>query len=274
MRLFFHPTPPKSNLLLAEMIAYGGWTVVADPRDADCRVIQKDATWIGPEELHPWEAEAAGWVNGRCLDISKSRVGGCFEEAFGYPLLVDPLAWDGPMMVKSERNFAKDGQVVIGPVAGRQGGMCYQRFIENLQPDGLRLDYRLTIVGGEVLPGYAHWWRQYGPQVWHASDHVWSPLDPSEVISWEEAGRLARFAELIGMDFGGVDVLRDPADGLLYVIDANPTPSGLEWSAWGPAGQPIETVGPTGIMRTTAPLGPGMMPAITGAFRRAFGTQP
>jgi hypothetical protein len=39
-----------------------------------------------------------------------------------------------------------------------------------------------------------------------------------------ECAQLARFADLIGMDYGELDVLRANDSGLIYVVDANRTP--------------------------------------------------
>jgi hypothetical protein len=38
--------------------------------------------------------------------------------------------------------------------------------------------------------------------------------------------RIREFARLLGLDWGGLDVLRDRAEGRLYIVDANKTDMG------------------------------------------------
>jgi hypothetical protein len=49
---------------------------------------------------------------------------------------------------------------------------------------------------------------------------------PHEVFSAEEQRQITAFTRAIGLDWGGVDVLRDRADGRLYIVDANKTDMG------------------------------------------------
>ena len=51
--------------------------------------------------------------------------------------------------------------------------------------------------------------------------------EPSAAFTEAELDLLRRFTEAIGMDCGELDVLRDHDTGLIWVVDANPTP-------WGP----------------------------------------
>ncbi len=49
---------------------------------------------------------------------------------------------------------------------------------------------------------------------------------PEEVFSREELDQISAFTREIGLDWGGVDVLRDRNDGKLYIVDANKTDMG------------------------------------------------
>ena len=50
------------------------------------------------------------------MDISKTRVDEAFSKVFGYSPMVDPRTHAGPLVRKSERNGAHDGEIIIGPV--------------------------------------------------------------------------------------------------------------------------------------------------------------
>jgi hypothetical protein len=49
---------------------------------------------------------------------------------------------------------------------------------------------------------------------------------PDEVFSADEQVMIQRFAKRMGLDWGGLDVLRDMSDGRLYIVDANKTDMG------------------------------------------------
>jgi hypothetical protein len=49
---------------------------------------------------------------------------------------------------------------------------------------------------------------------------------PEEVFSAAEIEQISAFTREIGLDWGGVDVLRDRSDGTLYIVDANKTDMG------------------------------------------------
>jgi hypothetical protein len=50
-------------------------------------------------------------------------------------------------------------------------------------------------------------------------------LEIREHFSADEIEKINLFGEELGLDFGKMDVLRDQADGLLYVVDVGDTPS-------------------------------------------------
>jgi glutathione synthase/RimK-type ligase-like ATP-grasp enzyme len=56
---------------------------------------------------------------------------------------------------------------------------------------------------------------------------------PEAVFSPEEIAKLSAFAKAMALDWGGLDILRDRADGRLYVVDVNKTDMGpplvLSW---------------------------------------------
>ena len=60
-------------------------------------------------------------------------------------------------------------------------------------------------------------------------------IDPAAAFTDEELARLVATSDVIGLDVGELDVLRDSADGRIYVIDINKTPFGppaaMSWPA-------------------------------------------
>ena len=50
--------------------------------------------------------------------------------------------------------------------------------------------------------------------------------EPRNVFSIDELALIERFALELGLDWGGVDVLRDRSSGRIYIVDANKTDMG------------------------------------------------
>lgn len=159
-------------------------------------------------------------INGRCTDISKSKVAEVFEKVFGYELTVDPEAHDGPMVEKSEENATHDGRVVQGPMAPRPG-LVYQHLVDNEQ-DGVVEDLRPCIVGREIAFVY----RKRRPVAIRFSNDNTSitVATPDDVFSPVEQQGVLDVADALGLDVGELDVLRDRASGRIYVVDAAKTP--------------------------------------------------
>jgi hypothetical protein len=59
----------------------------------------------------------------------------------------------------------------------------------------------------------------------NANDEV-RMLDPDTVFSDNERALIRRFCAELGLDWGGLDVLRDRTDGQLWIVDANKTDMG------------------------------------------------
>lgn len=160
-------------------------------------------------------------INLRGNDISKTRVDAAMRDAFGYGLAVDPLATSGLIVEKADANALHDGRIVDGPVAALTAGRVYQRLIQGRVAGGLVEEIRVPVVG-ERVP-FVH--LKYKP----ANDPLALSVRggiaaPSAVLAEEEIESLLQFARIMGIDFGELDVMRDRADGRVYVFDANNTP--------------------------------------------------
>ena len=49
---------------------------------------------------------------------------------------------------------------------------------------------------------------------------------PDDLLSNKERAQLKQFAAAMGLDWGGMDVLRNKNDGKIYVVDVNKTDMG------------------------------------------------
>ena len=163
-------------------------------------------------------------INRRATDIRKSRVEAVFAEVTGRTTFVDPLTHIGPAVEKSEQNGTHDGRVVTCPLPAARTGCVYQRVIQNVDDGGRAVDLRIPVVGGAIPLVYV---KRRGIGARFSNTNEVADLVPaSEVLSAGEIRMIAQFAERFGLDFGELDVLRDAADGGLYIVDVNNTPVG------------------------------------------------
>ncbi len=226
-KVLFYPNPPHPGTVLWKVLARLGIGVTTDPSDsAIAAVLWRDKTVVNVEHHAAALDHFPRVLNVRCSDISKSHVGACFAEVFGYALAVDPRRHTGPMVVKSEENATHDGHLRVGPLARRDPTMAYQHLVDSMVTDRLCVDYRVPIIDGRIPLAYLRFRRHDGRFVSEFSHVLLVEVD--DVLSPDEQDRILRFAERIGLDYGELDVLRDRPDGRIYVVDCNKTP-------WGPS---------------------------------------
>ncbi len=217
----FVPDKPRPWYFIWPVLQVAGARIVPDAASADI-VFQFDDTTQCSHPAPPTKPGAT-LVNFGCCDISKSHIARVFAEAAGYDLSVDPRSHDGPMVEKSEQNAAHDGRILIGPVEPVPG-KTYQRLVDNEIPGGLVEDLRTCIVGGEPTVVFRKR-RLLDRRFLNENQEVL--LDqPRLVFSPEELDIIRRFAAGIGLDWGGVDVLRDRHSGRIHIVDANKTDMG------------------------------------------------
>ncbi|MEL6259180.1 MAG: hypothetical protein AAFQ67_09000, partial [Pseudomonadota bacterium] len=89
---------------------------------------------------------------------------------------------------------------------------------------GLVEDLRTCIVGGKPVLVF----RKRRPLDRRFQNHnVDVELEqPTSVYSDDELDLISRFAQELGLDWGGVDVLRDRSTGRIHIVDANKTDMG------------------------------------------------
>ncbi len=214
-RICYLPAAPPPWYLLWNATAWIGARTVDDPSAADAIVYFEDATWVEGCAGAP----SSFCINGKCLDVSKSRVASAFEQIFGYPLALDPRTSAGLAVEKSERNGAHDGRIVELPAAPTEGRV-YQRLIETGGEDYVE-DLRTPCVGGAPVAVFIK--RRPRAQRFanfNTSVHL---AEPEEMFSPEELARIGALARALALDWGGLDILRERQSGRLYVVDVNKT---------------------------------------------------
>ncbi len=223
-RLWFAPDRPRPWYLVRGAAMWAGIDVAASPADADAAVYFDDSTeGAAPPVACPRR------LNHACTNIAKSHVARVFEEVFGYPLTVDPQTAVGLIVEKPEKNGVHGGRIVTAPLPPRPG-FTYQRLIDTRDGDGCCRDLRTPCAGGEPV---LVWTKVKSPDGRFSIDNRRATLDdPATVYSPGERERIRIFAARMGLDWGGLDILRD-RDGRIYIVDVNKTDLGpviaLSW---------------------------------------------
>ncbi|OZB16308.1 MAG: hypothetical protein B7X53_09200 [Hyphomonas sp. 34-62-18] len=218
----FYPDKPRPWYFIWSVMHVSGAKLVDDISTADIVMQFDDSTET--DCAMPAVKPGAKLLNFGCTDISKSRVAAAFEAASGETLAVDPTTFAGRMVEKSELNAAHDGRILEGPLDEPVEGKTYQRLIDNEIPGGLVEDLRCCLVGGSPVVVF----RKRRPlERRFLNENVQVLLDePRNCYTQEEIKIIERFAAEIGLDWGGVDVLRDRASGKIFIVDANKTDMG------------------------------------------------
>jgi len=227
LTVLFSPSPPTHRSVAEKVCRHLGYQVVSGSADlpADVGFYWDIKTWRSPAAALVTRAEAMPVLNLRCSDFSKRRVDEVFAQVSGRSLGLDPRTTSGRFVAKSDANAAHDGVVVNGPLPAASPTQAYQSLINNQVDANTVVDLRTPIYGGAVTVVY----RLYRPLAnrFAIDDSAAELAEPADVFTPTELTMLSRFAEAFGMDCGELDVLRDRDTGLIWVVDANPTP-------WGP----------------------------------------
>ena len=222
-KIAFAPEPARPWYLIWATTRLAGARIVKDPANADVVMHFEDATFS--PNLPPDSARTnAKLVNFRCTDVSKSKVAELNQGVFGRSLRVDPSQHHGQAVEKSEINGAHDGRIVNCPIEA-QPGRVYQRLVDNRGPNlDVVDDLRTVVVGARPVVVFIKR-RPVTKRFQNTNSEVLLRM-PEEVFSAEEIERVSAFADGLGLDCGGLDVLRERSDGTLYIVDANKTDMG------------------------------------------------
>jgi hypothetical protein len=218
----FYPDKPRPWYFIWPVMHVSGAKLIDDVSTADIVFQFDDSTET--DNAVPAVKDGARLVNFGCQDVSKTTVAEVFERASGYTLKVDPTTHQGRMVEKSELNAAHDGRVLEGPLDAPVEGKAYQLLIDNEIEGGLVEDLRCCLVGGTPTVVF----RKRRPlERRFLNENVEVLLDePANCYTADEIAVIERFAAELGLDWGGVDVLRDRMSGRIYIVDANKTDMG------------------------------------------------
>ena len=222
--IWFAPQVPRPWYLARGAALWAGIGVARTPGEADVAFYFDDVTTAAVDH-------GLRGLNGGCTDVSKSHVATVFEEVFGYPLSVDPATYTGSMIEKSERNGVHDGRIFEAGEPVRPD-CVYQRLVDTTDEEGSAHDLRTLCVSG--IPVLV--WEKVKPggERFAIHNRIARLKNPTKVFTPEEIAKIGRFAAKMGLDWGGLDVLRDRADGRIYVVDVNKTDVGpviaLSWT--------------------------------------------
>lgn len=213
------PQPIRAWYLWWGVFLRAGIRYVNSSASADFAVHFEDLASVDP--IPP--STRGPHLNYACTDITKSKVAAAFAEAFGYELGVDPETYSGKLVCKSELNGKHDGFIVQGP-ATPKSGWVYQRLIDNTTPDGTVADLRCPTIGGAVPLVFI---KERPIEKRFENLNTRCRLSTAEAhFSGEELEKISRFCQIMRLDFGGLDILRDNASGRLYIVDVNKTDMG------------------------------------------------
>ncbi len=219
----FTPERARPWYLIRTVARAAGAKLEKDASRADVVMHFEDATFSPndpPLRLQP----GARLVNFGARDVSKTNVARACAAAFGHPLAIDPQGYVGPAVEKSEINAAHDGRIVQCPMRPLPG-RAYQRVVDNRSTDpNLVEDLRTCTVGGKPVVVFIKR-RPVAKRFLNTNTEVLLRA-PEEIFSAGEIAQIGAFTREIGLDWGGIDVLRDRADGALYIVDANKTDMG------------------------------------------------
>ncbi len=220
-RVWFTPDVPRPWYLVWASAAWAGVRPARRPEEAEAAFYFDDSARGATPNAGPGRR-----INFACTDVTKSRVARVFEEVFGYPLMVDPASATGPLVEKGEDNGVHDGRIVQAPCPALPG-KTYQRLIDNTETcEGRTLvaDLRTPCVGGRPVTVFI----KKRPVDNRFANHNCAVelTTPEAVFSPAEIETIGRFCAAMGMDWGGLDILRDRADGRLYIVDVNKTDMG------------------------------------------------
>ncbi|GGD09716.1 hypothetical protein [Aquisalinus flavus] len=221
IRICFTPVAPQVWYAIWPVCRLAGINIVRDPAQADILFYFEDRETAG---AMPAVMPGKYMINSRCSDIRKSRVAEVFEQVFGYCLSVDPYTYSGIALMKSERNGVHDGQITPCPYVVPRQGAVFQRLIDNTADGRIYTDIRTPVVGG-TLP--AIYLKQRTAATRFSNHNFRVRLSSADAeLSASEQTLVLEFAARIGLDFGGLDILRDRHDGRIYIVDVNKTDMG------------------------------------------------
>lgn len=236
-KILFYPQEPLPHHVIYKILKFLGYHVTNDPSS---RCVLAFKWWRAPDgnPFPPQETILSSLqkklgnnfvLNNKCEDITKERVAKVFGEVFGYSLSIDPHLHKGKCVMKTNWNALHLGRIIDCPIAqtDQEAGFVYQRLIQNEVEGGFVEDIRVPVLGGQIPFVYVK--RRLIENRFIDRDfeaNCTSLKDVEEILTQQEVDRILLFCKGINLDYCELDVLRDNADGRIYIVDANCCPAG------------------------------------------------
>jgi len=225
VRLLTFPELPGSKSIIFKVAGKRKWAMTNNPKKkVDFAIAWQDCTLRDDFPVLHTMSENKTVLNLHCNNILKTYVDEFFYEVFGYRTRIDPQLHSGPAVCKSEWNATHSGSIVYCPLGKAEEDSIYQIVINNRDENGFFEDIRVPVAGKVIPFVYIKLKSAENRFETKASKVFLKPA--SEYLSDDEQSKILRFAAIIGLDFGEVDVLRNRDDGRIYIVDVNNTPYG------------------------------------------------
>ncbi|CAM4026394.1 hypothetical protein [Pseudoalteromonas byunsanensis] len=236
MKLLFYPQyPDKEYYSITHIINRLNYQVTRDlTASFDMAFLWSDVTELDcPAEL----LEAVGdkhIINRNCLDISKKHVEQLQYAVFGYGSFIDPLTHCGRCVEKPNANGVKGGRVINTPIEHCDESKVYQALIDSTIGD-YQQEYRVPVIFGQLPIVYLVQQTVACDKLDNRAQKPPKLLGTHTVFSYQEQINITKFCQLIGLDFGELDIVRCAQSQRLFILDANKTPAGygmLNYFLW------------------------------------------
>lgn len=221
-KIFFYPDHPDFHYGIKSLLCFMGAKIVRSIEEKpDLVVIFKDITVINDTIPSFPGISQDKILNKNCKNIGKDKVNEVFEKVFGYSLSVDPLTHQGQCVRKSITNALHDGKIIQCPITEPEEGYIYQKLINNHLENDTFFDLRPAIIGNEI-PVATKRLKCIDDRFGYSFKET--VVEPTEAFQEHEIKKIVEFSNMLGLDYGELDILRDNDDGRIYIVDANNTP--------------------------------------------------
>lgn len=225
--VIFYPQMPRERHVLGRLFKILGFKITNDlnqAKNAAALVFWEDKTYAGAYPEIYKLSEGRSVININCRDISKKHVDAVFGKVFGYKTIIDPAIFKGKCVKKGDVNAVHDGTIVECPIDNPEPGFIYQKLINNNVDDQFVEDIRVPVFGDEIPFVYVKH-RPMGTRFGSINNSV-VVAETKEIFNEQEIKNIITHCNLMGLDYGELDVLRDREDGRIYIVDVNNTPGG------------------------------------------------
>lgn len=215
-----YPHFPSKRSLIYKAAKHNGWWLTNKiPKEFNGPLVIWEYVTTRPD--YP-ELAAYKPINHHCTDIGKFTVDAVFADVFGYSTRIDPTTYSGLAVRKNDINAKHDGAIIQCPLPSVDEGFIYQKLIDNTVEGKMVEDLRVQIMGACITGVFV---KRRPEDVRFTNDTADTKIvEPSDVFSGEEIALIERFSADFKLDLGELDILRDKADGRIYIVDVNTTP--------------------------------------------------